>query len=672
MMGWTADNPRSEAPLARSGTIQRLSALAILGSALLIILPCLEVAADVRLRMKTGEVLEGRIYDLGHEYLELSGRLGSNLILKRDVKHWSLKTTTRPEPKGILLILSEGLEVGGDVRFDTGSSEWVVNLGNGTARYLDSMVARTIDPNGICSDDRFTVRAGFEDRTARAIQGVIAGDSIEREDGIQYLRSSGFFGLRPIEEELEKSDHPILRRLQLEERFRMSLPAGITEARPHFLEQIMKGSSREQVGILRETLLEHGSDLYPLLGLLLLDDAQSAEVRTFAIDVLQRTHSIRELVTAWEASDGQGQLALAIALGENGVHVGISTLIEALELEERAARAIAAKKLYEYTGERFDFDPDGELAARGESIRKWRAWWDKNRDRIEGLAVAVLDGKDTSEERRKASDLWRRGLAAEADQRFELAERLYKQAIEIDPTAMGPFVSLGILQYQHFIDYDAALESLHRAIGREPGMGDGVNERVCYYHIGRIYQFGLDFDRARGALLKSVSLDQNYSAAWYELGRIQYEEALLAGGAVEVRRERLEAARETFMSGIMALTRYRRGLIVVDRTNLPFDNALPFSTRDHNRTLRELRIRILEELGRFRGRIGAISLILDEPKRVLQEYREATTEGSVTEELEKLVSVARVILQSRPGDSGEPVPTGGTEDDGEIDAGEGR
>jgi tetratricopeptide (TPR) repeat protein len=237
---------------------------------------------------------------------------------------------------------------------------------------------------------------------------------------------------------------------------------------------------------------------------------------------------------------------------------------------------------------------------------------------------------------------------------------------------MGPFVSLGILQYQHFTDYDAALESLHRAIGREPGMGDGVNERVCYYHIGRIYQFGLDFDRARGALLKSVSLDQNYSAAWYELGRIQYEEALLAGGAVEVRRERLEAARETFMSGIMALTRYRRGLIVVDRTNLPFDNALPFSTRDHNRTLRELRIRILEELGRFRGRIGAISLILDEPKRVLQEYREATTEGSVTEELEKLVSVARVILQSRPGVSGEPVPTGGTEDDGEIDAGEGR
>ncbi|MDE0960600.1 MAG: tetratricopeptide repeat protein [Planctomycetota bacterium] len=658
--------------MARSGTPQRLNRLIMLGVVLTTLMSGSQIAADVRVRMVRGEVLEGRVYDIGNEYLELSGRLGSTRILKRDVKSWSFKLSAKPEPKGILLILEEGHEVGGDVRFDAGSSEWVVNLGNGTARYLDSKVQRTIDPNGVCSDDRFTLREGFEDRITLAIEGIISGESIEREDGIQFLRSSGFFGLRHLEQALEKGNHPVIRRLQLEERFRMSLPAGITESRPNFLEQIMKGSALDHVDILRNTLLEHGSDLYPLLGLLLLDEGQSAEVRTFAIDVLQRTHSIRELVTAWEASEGQAQLALAIALGENGIYLGISTLIGALELEERAARAIAITKLNEYTGERFGFEPDGELTARGDAIRKWRSWWGQHKGRIEGIAIAVLDGKDSSRERRKASELWRRGIAAESDQRFEMAQRMYRQAIEIDPTAMGPFVSLGILQYQQLSDYDGALESLHRAIGREPGMGDGVNERVCYYHIGRIYQFGLDFDRARGALLKSVSLDQDYSAAWYELGRIQYEEALLAGGAVEVRRERLEAARETFMSGIEALTRYRESLVVVDRTNLPFDSALPFSTRDHNRTLRELRVRILEELGRFRGRIGAISLILDEPKRVLQEYREATTEGSVSEELEKLVSTARLILQSRSGETGEPVPIGGSDEGVGEDSREGR
>jgi hypothetical protein len=106
---------------------------------------------------------------------------------------------------------------------------------------------------------------------------------------------------------------------------------------------------------------------------------------------------------------------------------------------------------------------------------------------------------------------------------------------------------------------------------------------------------------------------------------------------------------------------------VVDRTNLPFDSALPFSTRDHNRTLRELRIRILEELGRFRGRIAAISLVLGDPKRVIREHRDARSEGSLSEELKKLVVSARKILKSQSEPPVEPVPTGGSsgEDDGE-------
>jgi len=617
--------------------------------------------------MVGGGKLEGRVYDLGSEYLELGRRLGSTIVLKRDVVSWRILEKQKPEPKGILLILDTGHEVGGNVRFDPDTREWVVDLGLGSARYPDSDVSRTIQPNGVCSDDRFTLRIGFEGRIHRAINGVIDGAPFEREEGAQFLKSAGFFSLRYLEEALDKSHHPILRRLQLEEQLRTALPEGITESRPAFLKQITQGTATEQVEVLREALLEHGSELYPLLGLLLLDDAQSVRVRTFSVDVLQRTHSIRELVTAWERSEGQAQLVLAIALGENGIHLGISTLVDALALEEVAARTIAAKKLLEYTAELFGFEADGDPDSRAESIRQWRAWWEQNRSRVESIAISVLDGKDLSMERRKASDLWRQGIEAEADQRYEVAKRIYREAIEIDPTAMGPFVSLGILQYQHEADYDGALESFRRAIGREPGLGDGANEKICYFHMGRIYQFGLDFDRARGALLKAVRLDRNYSAAWYELGKIQYEEALLARGGIEERRERLEVARDTFRSGIEALTRYRDGLVVVDRTNLPFDSALPFSTRDHNRTLRELRIRILEELGRFRGRIAAISLVLGDPKRVIREHRDARSEGSLSEELKKLVVSARKILKSQSEPPVEPVPTGGSsgEDDGE-------
>lgn len=78
--------------------------------------------------MVGGGKLEGRVYDLGSEYLELGRRLGSTVVLKRDVVSWSLLEQQKPEPKGILLILETGHEVGGNVRFDPDTREWVVDL----------------------------------------------------------------------------------------------------------------------------------------------------------------------------------------------------------------------------------------------------------------------------------------------------------------------------------------------------------------------------------------------------------------------------------------------------------------------------------------------------------------------------------------------------------------
>ena len=133
---------------------------------------------------------------------------------------------------------------------------------------------------------------------------------------------------------------------------------------------------------------------------------------------------------------------------------------------------------------------------------------------------------------------------------------------------------------------------------------------------------------------------------------------MLNSGDVEERRGQLLEARETFGSGIEALARYREGLVVVDRTNLPFDSALPFSTRDHNRTLRDLRARILEELGRFRGRVAAISLVVGDPQRVISEHKAARSEGSLNDELERLLIPARRLLQETESKEGEAIPTG--------------
>lgn len=637
--------PRREGYLNPSCSWLRPKIVGVAATILSFVLPITMAHADLRILKLDGSAVEGRFYDLGNEYLELESRLGKTLILKREIKGWSQTESEEVEPSGIILVFQGGHEVAGNVRFDSGTREWVVDLELGSARYPDSEVKRTIQPNGVCSDDRFTVRADFQDRIQAAIAGIGSGNAVAEREGQEFLRAAGFFARRFIEEAQAKTDREVFREILLEERLRMALPAGITESHPKFLEQLTTGDPAQRVELLREVLLENGSDLYPLLGLLLLDEDQSPSVRSFAVDVLQRTHSIRELLTAWQSSQANAQLALAIALGENGVYIGISTLIDALELDEVKARSIAIDKLNQYTGESFGFEASGDAASRAQSVELWRGWWQQNKGRIENIALSALDDTTLSLERRRASDLWRQGVEAEAAGYIDGAERFFRQATVVDPTAIGPFVSLGILLYQHRTDFDGALEAFKKALGRKAGPGDEINERVCYYHIGKIYQLGLDFDKARGALLKAIKLDPNYSDAWFELGRLQADEAMLNSGDVEMRRQQLVEARETFKNGIDALGRYREGLVVVDRTNLPFDSALPFSTRDHNRTLRELRARILEELGRFRGRVAAISLVLNDPKRVIAEHKAARAEGSLNEELERLLVPARGMLK---------------------------
>ena len=183
--------------------------------------------AQVRIRMLDGKIVEGRIYDLGNEYLELSRRMGTKLILKREVLGWSSEILEEKDKGGILLVLESGNEVGGEVSFDSGTREWVVKIKLGSARYKDSEVMRTIQPDGKTSDNRFTVRKGFNDRLTKAIQGIREGDLLAKTDGINFIRSAGFFATQVLDEELKTSFHPELRKLQLDQKFRMAKPRTI-------------------------------------------------------------------------------------------------------------------------------------------------------------------------------------------------------------------------------------------------------------------------------------------------------------------------------------------------------------------------------------------------------------------------------------------------------------
>lgn len=648
----------------------RRATLCILGLAagLAVATPAEAAEERIRIVLHSGEALEGRVYDMHDQYLEIHRSLGSTKIAKSDVQSWTLIADGATGPPGLLLVLAGGHEIGGDVRFVAETLEWVVQTPVGQARYPEKEVVRTIQGSGVTSDGRFTPRPGFRERIRKAIEGLRTGDSLRMAESIDFIEASGFFALRALNESIEKDgrDENIARRI-LEERFRVVIPAGIEESHPTLLRDLMDGLPESRVQVLREALYEHGSDLYPLLGLLLLDDSQPSGVRSFSVDVLSRMHRIRELLEAYQRSEGQTQFAIAIALGDNGTYIGVPTLIEALELGREGAgtprtataRQLALARLREYSGENFGFDPEGDTEDQQRAIERWREWWIANKRAIEdSLRQSLVEGEE-SPRRRRSADLWRQGMLSRDRGKFDSAEQFFLRAHEEDPTSAAPLISLGLLAYTRKSDLQAGIDYFRQALSREAATGEESLRRLCYFHLGRIYQKALDFDMARKSLAKAVEIDPSFSGAWFELGMVIKQQALLIGGEdVERRRAALRDARTTLEGGIKALEAYRTKQTILDLRALPYDDDLPFSTREHNRSLRDIRERLLVEICRFHHQMALISLALGEPRVALgqvESAKQSPEPPAGLEELEK--TLRRLVAEDRPG---APTPkTGG-------------
>jgi len=636
----------------------RLRQLILCGGILALALPSALEGADERIRLvlRNGRRLEGRAYDLRNQYIELNQSLGSTRLPKSEIQAWGILPDegTEGQAPNLLIVVDSGHEIAGRSTYEEDTLEWVIELPTGQARYPEERVQRTISQSGLTSDELFTPRRGFEERVASAIAEVRSGDSPRVARGREYLEQAGFFALKAVRKSIdEEGPNEVLRRLSLEERLRIVVPLGLDHTFPNLLRDATSGLPSLRVEALRTALIEIGAELYPLLGLLLLDRDQPAEVRSFAIDVLGRMHCLPELLRAYEDSEGQAQFAIAIALGDNGVYIGIPTLIEALQLPPAASRApgarrsaqeVAIQRLREFTGESFGFEPDGTPEERAAAVELWNAWWKENRASVEDSARSAVQEGEASPRRRRAADIWRQGTLAYDRQQFESAMQLFQRAHDEDPTSAAPLISLGILSYTYRQDPQTGIDYFRQALSRPEGEGESELRRACYFHLGRIYTLGRDFDMAQKSLMKAVEIDPGYALAWFELGKVQFQEALLIGGDdTERRRDSLEIARATFLDGITALNAYRERQEILDLNALPFDVELPFSAREHNRSLRDIRQQLLNEIGRFHHEIAKICLALGETslaKRHLAEAKEAPRPPEGLATLERVLDAA--------------------------------
>ena len=576
---------------------------------------------QVRLELRDRRIITGLVFDLRDGELEVRERQGAVRIAKRDVLRWTFVPGKNTEARPTMVILKSGHTIFGNVDFSPDRGEVVVEIEAGSARYPADQVLRVVRPSGRANDGTFTPRLGFEDEVANTIDKVVKADQLTIEPTTTALQEIGFWAIPAIEEAIaaKRDLNDRLLRILHREQLRVYVPAKIAETQPEFLKDITSGVPRTQRAALQSALLD-GVDVYGVMASLVLDDEQDAELRTYCIQTLQARSRIAELARAYQSSRGRAQLALAVALGDLGIYAGIPTLVESLRLDNIEARRLASGRLREYTGEDFRYDPETPVEDNLTSISKWEEWYRKNEKRIEKTLAYALDPAAENPSRVRASEFWREGNAAWQNRDLTLAKTLYQRAVSEDPTCAPPFVCLGIISYQEERNFDQAIKWFRRALKLTSAEGERGVVRLAYYHLGQIYRATLNFEMARQALRKAVEIDPEYADAWYDLGDVIYRDALSMSPrtGVEERRGRFNEAAETWTKGYETLHDYRKSLVLIRRTQLPSSGNLPFSAREHNMSLRDLKIELSRLEARFAHRLAQVQLALGNRPKALE------------------------------------------------------
>ncbi|MCA8962713.1 MAG: tetratricopeptide repeat protein, partial [Planctomycetes bacterium] len=214
--------------------------------------------------------------------------------------------------------------------------------------------------------------------------------------------------------------------------------------------------------------------------------------------------------------------------------------------------------------------------------------------------------------RDRAAQLWREGTLAWEKRDLPRAEAFLQQAIDTDPTCAPPFVCLGIIAYQERGDYIAAEEYFERAIRRVSTEAQSEILRLAYYHLGRIREAALRFREAQGYYEKAIEIDPVYAEAWRELGGVVYRQALTQEGLPEERLERFRQAARIYETALERLAKRREELVFLTLDNLPGSSDLPFSSRAHNKGLRDQKRRFERFEGEFAYQIAVIRLATGE------------------------------------------------------------
>jgi len=551
------------------------------------------LAEDV-VTLQDGEIRRGRVIDPGRNAIEVISPLGTIRVLKRDVARieFGLGEERKEERTLDRVLTKDGREIAGEVRFSPDGKSVIVKIPGGEVSFPRDEVVRIIGRGGKDEEGSVASSAGLRERIPKWIADLAGSGGEEAE---RRLRESGILAAEALAAAQESATGVAaerVRRLLASLDLRRTVGDTLDKRMPNIYEVLEGADAEKKVTLLKASFLAAPEEAVALLGFVLKDPAESAEVRSFATEFLRRLNRNKELIDVYAGSSGRAQFAVALALGENGIYVGIPTLIEALEVEDAEVQKIAIERLRAWTGADFGFVPgDPDEKKRATALAAWRVWWEGNRAAVEHEAsLHIHPPADDSPERIRAIELWTEANREWSRGNYDAAEVGLRRSVFADPTFVGASLSLGIF-LARVRDQPVEAGTILRKVAERRFVSMGADcQMFAFFHLGELHAKGGRFAEARRFFGKALVAKPEFIEARLALARLLHSEAIgTANLKPEDRLKGIDAALAEYRKAIASIDAYSKSLVLLRVDDIPVGEQIPFVRRDHNQSLLALR-----------------------------------------------------------------------------------
>ncbi len=537
-------------------------------------------------RLKNGRVVKGRVIDRGtYVIVEHPGGIGAVQIERAEIQTIEIAGRPPEPPKDVdVVVTNVGTEIVGQVEIrDSGRTIVVKRVqglgtggGTGEIAFDHRQVRQIIWSRRATEAQQQAVPEGVGAVVEKLVDTLGSDDEGARRKAREDLYRLGVFALPYLEARLATAP-PALKTV-LEEvlsaaRIKTYLTPALAEKLPGIDRRLIDGDPAARLDAAQELLMAGPRECVPVL-VFLVERERDARVRAFLVGQLARLGRNEELVELLDRTrDGSLKLAAAIALGDNGVYIGVPVVIEALKIEDLKVRKLAIENLEAWTGQFLGFFADDEPAKRADAVKRWEEWWTKEGKAFADASVrATVRRHEISEDEKTegvaywkaAHEVWQDAIKEhlEGEARRDHLDRAwlyFRKAIDKYPGFVTARISLAVLLYVELGQPEEARRELDLVLTRYVDDGSRFSRETAHFHLARIAHLRKEWATAEKHYRQAVPADgQGHPfEARLGLGRCLYDRAVQDDAlAAERRKELLEAALEQLGAASAAVDAY--------------------------------------------------------------------------------------------------------------------